>query len=147
MALQTISANELNRQVAINITRTIMSRDYSKLALFMEIMAKSTDNLDIVLKLREIKEGCPFPFEIYCQLYQKSFFMPANRGIRFAGTGQKILWPNINRMATSDFVEPMNDLAIELMSRLSYSNLNILKQLVTDLNANAPKPTTPELVE
>jgi len=119
--------NEMQKILAVQIYRAIMQRQYSQIAMFLEMLAKSIGDDENVDRVHQIKQNCSIDFENFCILYLKSFVMPSYRGIRFLSTGRKMVWPQVRQLAMAEFVLPLNDVAIKLIAKISETSGTILK--------------------
>ena len=134
MAYSRMNASyEFQRNVAQSLMKAILARDYSKLAMFIEMIARSINDGRTQTELAGIKQGCSIDFENFCILYLRSFSMPQHRGIRFVGTGYRLSWSTVRQLATSEFVQPLNDLSVRLMGTLAYSPVTSLQDFLNEV--------------
>lgn len=121
-----LNQQSLQTSLAKTVTTCLMNKDYSTLATFLEVIAKSTEDGNVLSKIGGIKSSCTFEFESFCLMYRKSFMYGSRRAIRFQGTGERISYERIRAMAQEEFVKPLQDVAIDLLSTLGYSNNKLL---------------------
>ena len=140
------SAAEIQRVVSQTLMRALNSRQYSQLAMFLEILARANGNENVVERIHRVKAGCFIDFESFCLLYLKSFMMPSNRSIRFMGTGQKFTWTQIRLMATEQFVIPLGIITIDLLGSLGETQTASLKSVVESMQ-HFPIETRPAVEE
>jgi hypothetical protein len=141
-------STELQKQVAGQLIRTLLQRQYSQLAMLIEILAKANGNTDLVDRLKQVKENCSFDFEAECILFMRSFMMPAHRGIRFRGTGIKLTWQQIREIGMEEVHKPLSELSVELMGKLSETQTVALKSYIEGLGLVAEeKPMIEEEIK
>ena len=113
------------QKIADAIVKNLMARNYSQLALFMEILARSIGDQQMLNRIKSIKENCSIEFESFCRLYAQSFVMPGYWGIRFLGNGHRMRWTQVLEMGNQQIATPLQDAASALMGKVSFSQ-NVL---------------------
>ena len=121
-------------KLADNVFKAWMMRNYSQLAMQLEILAGSIGDTETVARIAGIKEDCAFDFESFTLLYLRSLGMPPNRFLRFPGQ-QRMPWAAIRQRAEVEFVKPLNEVAIVLLSKLSEEVSMQVSQMVEVINA------------
>jgi len=127
-------AGDIQRQVAQNLFRMMIARQYSPLAVTIEMLAKSNGNVEIMQRLEDLKENCTFEFENEIGLYLMSFARPPYRGVRFRGMGIRYSWQQIREIGTVEIHKPMMGLCVDLIAKVGESQTTALKTYVEGLS-------------
>ena len=127
-------SGDIQRQVAQNLMKMMLARQYSQLAVTIEMLAKANGNMDILQRLEDLKEACTFEFENEIGLYLMSFMRPPYRGIRFRGMGIRYSFQQIREIGTIEIHKPMMGLCVDLMAKVGESQTAALNVVVRGLS-------------
>lgn len=124
---------EAQRMLVNSLVTTIREREFSQMALLLEMLAKSFDDKKIQGEVITIKRSTTIEFGTFELLYQLSFKVDPRRAVvlKHPYYIERVPFPVIRRMFEDEVIRPLSEIAIELVGRISVDKSVFLKNFIS----------------
>jgi hypothetical protein len=121
-----VKGNEEAQRLLVNaLVLTVRNREFSQMAVILEMLAKSFDDAVIIDKIMLVRKRTlaesGIEFGTFEQLYKASFNVDPRRRIilRRGETVERVPFPVVRTRFENNVIRPLSDIAVELVGRIS----------------------------